>query len=683
MAQTRSGMGRAAKWAAVAVGVLVAAVVALALALDSDAISGRVKAVVVPRVSEALGRELTVADARLSIFPNPRVRLGGAQLAGRGDEPPLARLESLDVEIGLWPLVRSLGKEVRVHGLTLVRPEVNLVRGRDGRWNYAGLGGASPAPPAEERAPSGAPVRFAVEKATLRDGTLRFIDLAQGRNDQAVALTKMDLTASGGPGAPVSLTFSAALAAPEKNLELSLDSPLLPDDLAEGGWPALTGRLALKGLQLAQLRGFFPADLAAIARGGKVDLSADVKSQGGGYQLAGKGAIEDLRLHGEPARGGFTLTGAARPSGPAHVAVTDLAVKGPGIDLGGSAELQTEPVRARFALSGALLDLGAVLGLAPAEPKNPEPLPKGTLLPPAMQEQVAAVAVEGTLDIQKVVNGKLTATDVRATAKLAKGVLTLEQARAKLYGGAIEASGTRVHLTETNPRWTLKARLDGVDLGGAMQAITGATPLTGRLTGTIDLAGAGADWEHVKRALTGRGALALAGGALTTTDLGDEALAAVSKALSRVGQRGAAEKLGGLEGGKTTLDDLAASFEVKDGFLALTRPLAFRSAAGEARLGGRVGLSQELALEGTLALSKELLARAGAGGLLASGIDVPLRLGGTLGAPSVSVSAEEAVAGAARGAARKVVAEKREQVEGEVKERVEEKARGILDRLGK
>jgi AsmA protein len=676
-------MGQAVKWLAAAVAVLVAVVVALALALDSDAISGRVKAVVVPRVSEALGRELTVADARLSIFPNPRVRLGGAQLAGRAGEPPLARLESLDVEIGLWPLVRSLGKEVRVHGLTLVRPEVNLVRGRDGRWNYEGLGGASAAP-AEERAPPGEPVRFAVEKATLTDGTLRFIDLAQGRNDQAVALTKMDLTASGGPGAPVSLTFSAALAAAEKNLELSLDSPLLPEDLAEGGWPALTGRVALKGLQLAQLRGFFPADLAAIARGGTVDLSADVKSQGGGYRLAGKGAIEDLRLHGEPASGGFTLTGAARPAGPAHLAVTDLAVKGPGIELGGSAELQTEPIRARFAISGPLLDLGAVLGLAPADPaKKPEPLPKGTLLPPAMQEQVAAVAVDGTLDIQKVVNGKLTATDVKASAKLAKGVLTLEQATAKLYGGAVEASGTKVHLTETNPRWNLKARLDGVDLGGAMQAITGAAPLTGRLTGTIDLAGAGADWEHVKRALTGRGALALAGGALTTTDLGDAALAAVSKALSRVGQAGAAEKLGGLEGGKTTLEDLAATFDVKDGFLALTRPLAFRSRAGEARLGGRVGLSQELALEGTLALSKELLARAGAGGLLSSGVDVPLRLGGTLGSPSVSVAAEEAVAGAARGAAKKVVAEKREQVEGEVKERVEEKARGILDRLGK
>jgi AsmA protein len=138
----RSGIGRT--WHKILLGVigtLVVLVVDLVLLLQSSAVSRRVLEVVVPRASAALGRELAVRDAKLRLFPGPRVDLMDASIAGLAGEPPLVSLSSLEISLDLWPLVRSLGKDVRVDGIRLVRPVLNLVREPDGTWNYEGIGG--------------------------------------------------------------------------------------------------------------------------------------------------------------------------------------------------------------------------------------------------------------------------------------------------------------------------------------------------------------------------------------------------------------------------------------------------------------------------------------------------------------------------------------------------------------
>src|ERR671930_286667 len=102
-------------------GKVVLAIVALVVVIQTGAASNRVKDLVVPRVSAALERDVTVKDARLHVFP-PRVALEGTTIAGRPGEPPLVELQALDVSIALGPLVTSLGKEVRVDGFKLVKP---------------------------------------------------------------------------------------------------------------------------------------------------------------------------------------------------------------------------------------------------------------------------------------------------------------------------------------------------------------------------------------------------------------------------------------------------------------------------------------------------------------------------------------------------------------------------------
>src|SRR6266516_774310 len=191
------------------VGLVVVLLVVVVLLLQTGAVSNRVKDLVVPRVSAALGRDVAVRDASLRLLP-PRVELKGTTVAGREGEPALVDVEAFEVSLALLPLVTSLGSDVRVTGVKLVRPVLNLVRAKDGTWNYEGLGGENKQKqekPAEKSKRS-----FVVQHASISDGAVRLVDHASS-DAAAVAISKIDLTADEvGLGEPLHAKLSAAIA---------------------------------------------------------------------------------------------------------------------------------------------------------------------------------------------------------------------------------------------------------------------------------------------------------------------------------------------------------------------------------------------------------------------------------------------------------------------------------------
>jgi AsmA protein len=667
-------------------GALVALLLVLALLVQTGPVSQRVKDLVVPRASDALGREVTVQGAKVRLFPGPKVSLTGASVAGRPGEPPLVEVGSLDAALELWPLVRSFGKDVRVDGIRLVRPVLNLVRDADGTWNYEGLGEGAQAEPRaspsqESKAkplqeePEANPSegggaqrsKVVVSHAAIEDGSVRLVD-RQGTGEAALAVSRIDLAADHvGVGEPLSARLSAALASEQKNFQAEIRASQLPGSLATLGpglYPELSGTLALVGLDLAQVRAFLPAKLTGIMSGGRVDASAKLGTEASKYRVDGSGKLSQVRLRGEPAQGGFDIHAVADPaSGAVHLAIEKLALKGPGVDLGGNAAIEVPPSsrsatgkeaappKMRFAIAGPLLDLGQVMGLLPEQPKEKEQKP--VALTAAQRRAVGTLDVQGTLDIEKVVKGAFVANDLKARAALDHGVFVLPEAHAGFFGGSVDAAGTRVDLAPALPTWNLKSKLDGVDLGQALTALSGSAPVVGRATGALDLSGAGVDWASLKKALTGQGALSVKEGALTTADLGGKVLGAVSQGLRKAGKGAAASQVSGATG-KTELRDLAAQFTVKDGAMALAKPLSFAAPFGTTNLGGKIGLGGELALQGTASLSKDTLQRlaGGTGMAVPANLDVPLGLGGTLTQPSVNVNVEQAVAGLVSGAAR-------------------------------
>jgi len=682
------------KVVAIAIGVVVLLVVGLTLLLNTGAVTNRVKDLVVPKVSAALGRQLSVEDARLRIFPRPGVSLGNATLAGRPGEPPLVHLDSFQVRLQLWPLVRSLGKDIQVEGIRLVHPVINLVRARDGSWNYEGIGqtgGLGPAPKAKPALPNPAHAKgqpsqaptanVVVAHAAIEDGQVQLIDhLASGQ--AAVAVSQIEFSADHvGLGQPLDATLSAAIAGTKKNFEARLHAARLQADLTDG-YPEIDGELTLDGLDLAQLRGFMPPSVTGMMNGGRVDAQAKLSTQANQYKVDGGGKLSHVLVRGQPAEGSFDVHALVDPATAViHATIDKLKVKGPGVDLGGRVTYDSKPMRVRFAIAGPLLDLEQVMGILPPSAPAPKAPPNTPLLTAQQRQTVAATDVSGTIEIQKVIRGALVASDFKAKAVLERGVFVLQQATAGFFGGTVNASGTRVDLGQAQPRWSLKANLQSIDTGQALQAFTHAAPVTGKSNFELDLAGAGVDWPTLQKAVTGDGTLGIKQGELTSADLNGKVLGAVAQGLQAAGKGGAAQKVGGAAGAKTDLRDLSVAFTIRDGFMNINKPIAFAAPYGGTKLGGKIGLDGNLALEGTATLSRETLQRilGGTGIPAPASLDVPLRIGGPLDSPSVSVDAQQAVASLVSGVAKQQL----KKVQDEVQNRIKDKAGQGLGNLFK
>ncbi len=667
--------------AAAVVGAVIVLLVALVLLLDSGVATKRAVDMVLPRVSATLGREVTLKGADLKLFPNPRVRLDGLAVAGRPGEPALVQLDSLDVEVGLWPLLRSLGKEIDVRAFALVRPTVNLVRAKDGTWNYEGLGApkAGAPPPAEKPGPEGGGTAVAVQSVRIEKAAIRVLDRTLGKEDQGIALSDLDVEATGvGPGLPFDARVAAALADAKQNLHAQLSVARLPSGIPQApqDWPQVQGKVQLGALALDRLRSLFPADVGAIVRGGTVGLDLSLSTaEPRAYKLDGSGDLKDVKLRGQAASGRFRFAGTWSPAKPdaAKIDLLDLALRGPGVDLGGSASIETPPVRAWFVLTGPLLDLDAVMGLLPESPEQAKakPPPGGELLPEATRRQLSSATARGTIAIGTLKGGRLQATDVKARAVLSGGTMTLEQMDATVFGGKVSGAGTTVSLAQPKPTWKLAANLAGLDVAQATKAFAGEAPLLGKIDGTLDVSGSGTDWNEMKKILTGLAALAVKDGTLTTTGIGDQVLGGLAKGLQAAGKGGAAGKVEGIEGGKTTFKNLSGKFTVKDGFLVAQSPFKTGSDVGEITLGGRLGLDGELDLQGGVAVPKAILAKAVSGVPLPETLDVPLGLGGTLGSPRVSVRAGDAVQALVKGQVQQLKKSAQQQAESAGKKALE------------
>ncbi|BDG02908.1 AsmA family protein [Anaeromyxobacter oryzae] len=643
-------------------GALVLFLATLVLLVDSGSVTRRVTELILPRASAALGRDVTVRGARLGVLPHPHVRFDGLRIAGRPGEPALAEAEALDVEVGLWPLLLSLGREVDIRAVSLVRPTVNVVRAADGSWSFDGLGAraAGAAPPSPEPTGSGRETVVAVGELRIEDGTIRVVDRSAGAEAAAVALTRLDLRASGiGAGQPLSLRFAAALAGDVQNLHADLEVSALSAAARTAGADraAVEGSLRLSGLPLERIRALLPGALGHIVRAGKASLDATVTTADGAWRFDGHGDLADLSLRGQPASGHFRAAAALPLARPAagRIDLTDLVVRGPGVDLGGHAQVELSPLRVRFVVTGPLLDLDAVMGVLPEQHAAPAARSAGDggFLPPSLRRQLAAAQARGTVEVGSLRAGRVEATEVRARATLRDGVLALEEVQAAVYGGRFSGAGTRVDLGAREPAWRLAGRLSGLDLAAATKALSGDSPLAGALGGTLDVEGTGTEWATIREGVHGLAELALKDGVLTTADLGAPVRAAVSRVLRVAGRGGGAGQVAGADGRTTPIHDLAGSFTVRDGFLTSRAPVRFRAPFGDVQLGGRIGLDGRLELAGTAAVPwSALTGQTPAAGRPAT-LDVPLRVGGTLGSPSVSVDAGAALAGAASGQAKR------------------------------
>ncbi|PYV06778.1 MAG: hypothetical protein DMG10_00845 [Acidobacteria bacterium] len=112
-------------------------VAALVFAATFDV--NRYRATIQSELENRLGRKVTLGDMHLSVFP-PRLRVLNISIS---DDPrfstqkPFVQAQQLDVSVKLLPL---LTKSVQIDSLGLKRPSVELIKNKQGVWNFVSLG---------------------------------------------------------------------------------------------------------------------------------------------------------------------------------------------------------------------------------------------------------------------------------------------------------------------------------------------------------------------------------------------------------------------------------------------------------------------------------------------------------------------------------------------------------------
>src|SRR5262245_46516827 len=261
-------MRKAVKYGLLGLGTLVVLVIAgvavFAATFDPNKYKGQVAAA----VKEKTGRDLKLAgDLKLAFWPSLGANVAGVTLSEKGSPAEFVALESAHVSVAVMPLLRGA---VQVDGIRITGLKANVVKDKQGKFNFSDLleaGGKPPAQKPEEKGGAGGgPVAFDVGSVRIERSSVTYKDLASG---QEIALSDIDLsTGRVGQQAADKLKFSVQAKGRNPDLDAKLQMTGaykvdLPAKLYEltGIDLKLTGNAAQKKLDMG-MTGNVLADLS-------------------------------------------------------------------------------------------------------------------------------------------------------------------------------------------------------------------------------------------------------------------------------------------------------------------------------------------------------------------------------------------------------------------------------------
>ena len=205
------------------------------------------------------------------------------------------------------------------------------------------------------------------------------------------------------------------------------------------------------------------------------------------------------------------------------------------------------------------------------------------------------------LEAQSATSGQLTLGGLTGRARVVGDSVNLDPVAFNVFGGRYEGAMTLA--LGSAPGFGFKAKLSGVDVATAMDYAGQAGTMTGRMSGTIDLGGSGADLGAVIKRARGSARIDVTNGIVKGLGLVRSIIVATS------GKTGASANVTGSSDEPFTR--LGATLTISGG-AASTQDFRFESenlgldAAGGMRLDGSA-----VSLSGTVQLSEALTRQAG------------------------------------------------------------------------
>jgi AsmA protein len=247
-------------------------------------------------LTASLGRPVTLGNLSLSV-------LSGSVEADQftvADDPafssaPFIRAKTLQVGVELMPLLFS--KQLNVSKLVIDQPAVNLLRNREGIWNFSSLGNkrAHPAQPASAEEISAPPANVNVDKLDLKNGTLTVGSLTGKR--KPITYDKLTVSVR-----DFSFTTAFAVVVSARlpgGGSLKIDGHAGPIDSSDTSLTPLQAKVELKKLDLSQSALVDPE----LGVSGSADFSGTVDSNGSVAIAKGTLQARSLKLvpKGSPA----------------------------------------------------------------------------------------------------------------------------------------------------------------------------------------------------------------------------------------------------------------------------------------------------------------------------------------------------------------------------------------------
>jgi AsmA protein len=641
---------RILKWLLVGVGALVAVAVAaatiFAMTFDPNKYKGQIEAA----VKEKTGRTLTLAgDLKVAIFPSLGADVAKVTLSEAGSAQDFVTLDSAHGSVALLPLLRG---EVIVDRIKVSGLKANVVKDKNGRFNFQdliepkdGKPAAEPKKDEKKAGESGGAAKFDIAGIQVDKSSVSYNDLASG---QALEFSDMKLSTG--------------------RISEKADGQLDLGVTVKGSKPAIDARVDLKGQYKVDL----PAKAYALSKvdgtlkgtvdketieaklsAPKVDIAAD--------KASGEAVTAEFRLKG-PRRNAELSLKIAGIEGSAKALVipqfsASIALSGPDmpremkVPLSGSirADLEKQTASADVTSKFDESNVQAKLGLAkfsppsylfdvnvdklnldqyfPPKPKAAPTTPEGKAEKGAAPAKAAEdtpvdlsplkdLNANGRLQIGALQAQGLKLANVKAEVKAANGRLDVPHS-ASLYEGSMtgalgaQANGNRV---------SVKENLAGISIGPLLRDFAQQDRLEGKGNVSLDVAGAGASVNAIKKSLDGSAKVNLKDGAVKGID--------VAGLLRKVKSLGKSDE-GSADGKeKTDFSELNATFAIKNGVahnndLDLKAPLVRVNGAGAIDIGNS---SLDYTVKAAVVATTK--GQGGAGLEQLSGLTVPVKLSG-------------------------------------------------------
>lgn len=436
------------------------------------------------QAESALGRQVSLGEIGISLWGGFGATIADLEVA---DDPafsdqPFVQASGVRVNVALLPAL--LGR-IEVREVVLEAPVVRLIRTKAG-MNVDSIGAAAPEKtptPEPPEAPSdegsgAAAMALVVALVTIDDGEIDYTDRTVSPPSSQV-LRDLDLRVTDlGTSEPASLSLAVAvLGSAEQNLTLSGDVGPLPLSTVEDAEPIALdlsleiGPAALALLGTVQMGPPLSIDLKVDSNDAPLEGLSALVPELAGYELSGTAAVH-VAVKGR-------VDGAALPALTGDVALSDVAAR-----VGDSSD-EIEGMSAKLEFLG----------------------------------EATRLAGEVRIDRGQVQNADFTAFLLQA--KLADDVASLDGIELSLFGGTYTGKGRYDFRDGKNPRFDLRQDLRNLDVAQILesQAPDAAGRMTGTLSGSLEVSGAGDNGDAIRQSLRGQGAVAVADGVLVGVNL--------------------------------------------------------------------------------------------------------------------------------------------------------------------